>query len=90
MNTFYKIGDLAEGRWGLGTIFDGKSFLIIGGMGGSTSDIQVKYTLHKNKPKKSERCELNDAIMTCHEVEPSFKTPPMYPVLFLLDETYYQ
>ena len=71
-----------KGKSGLGTIYDGKSFLIIGGMSGSF--------LNKYELKKSERCEFYNASMTCHEVEPSFKTPPIYPILFLLDENYYQ
>ena len=55
-------------RYAHNVIFDGEHFLVVGGR-----DI-----------KKTERCTLNNGLMTCTEQNPELKDCARYPELFLV------
>ena len=71
--TWSLAGNLKSGRYGHGVIFDGSSFLVIGGDG----------------TFKTEKCILVGTTMSCTELEsPPLGNYAYYPALFLTDKNY--
>ena len=67
-------GHLNSGRKGHGVIYDGSSFLVVGGNG---------YSL------KTEQCVLNGTVMTCTELQSRALNQYQYfPALFLTVDNY--
>ena len=66
-------GNLKSDRYGHGVVFDGSSFLVIGGFG----------------DQKTENCILEGTVMTCTEQESSaLENYYKYPALFLTFDNY--
>ena len=73
-----KLGDLVTARSSHGVVYNGKSFLVVGGM-----EKKSDYSL------PVEKCEINGKSVTCTSQKP-LENYYRWPALFLVDDTFNQ